>query len=211
MLLAVLGAALAAGLAGWPAPAAAQESSAYYRFYYSSWMQGRVEKSPLDPSGALTDERKLTQNIKAELEVILAGHFGLSFSRQKLHRGFRDEAGAIPACTAPPCSVEENAVQQSLNLTLYARAVEHDKFNLFLGGGTGSADYSYAVDGVDLSDPELHDGQSLARWFAGMEYSFERIGFRLEASTVRASKSFQGRDTELEETFQYFTVFIPLN
>ncbi len=143
--------------------------------------------------------------------MIFLGHLGLSFSRRKLQRSFRDELGVSPGCTAPPCEVSEEAVQQSLNATLYAFEMAHNQFNLFAGGGAGQVDYDLRVDGVKQSRGEVFDNLSLSRWFAGVEYSFERIGFRLEIGSSRAHKELVGQSAEIEERFRYFTVFIPLN
>ena len=194
-----------------PWSARGQEPSVFVRLYYSSWMLGKVRTSPLDPQGALTEEERLTQNPKAELEAIVLGHLGISFSRQKLHRGFQDTDGVTTGCATAPCVVEENAVHEALNLTLYGRRVAHDQFNLFIGGGAGKLDYDFSSDGTRLDEAERHKEMSLSRWFTGVEYSFDRIGFRLEWSRARARKSFQDQQAELDETFQYLTVFIPLN
>lgn len=194
-----------------PWSARGQEPSVFVRLYYSSWMLGKVRVSPLDPQGALTETQRLTQNPKAELEAIFLGRFGISFSRQKLHRGFQDTAGVTTGCATAPCVVEENAVHEAFNLTLYGRRVAHDQFNLFIGGGAGKVDYDFSSDGTRLDEAERHKEMSLSRWFAGVEYSFDRIGFRLEWSRARARKSFQDQQAELDETFQYLTVFIPLN
>lgn len=200
-------------LASLPSQASAQagDSPVMFRFYYSSWMSGKVEASPADPAGVLKDEARLNQNLKSELEAIFLGHVGLSFSRLKMHRDYLDTRGLTAGCAGISCFVDENAVHETFNLTLYGREVEHDKFNLFLGAGGGKADYDYSIDGARQVNDDLYKDMSVERTFAGVEYSFQRIGFRLEISRVRASKTFQGTEAVLEETFQYFTVFIPLN
>lgn len=197
-----------------PCAAAAQEPDTFVRLYYSSWMEGKVRESPADPTGRFTEDATLSQNPLAGLEVIFLRRLGLSFVRQKMERTFEDETGLVAGCAAPPCTIDERTVEQSLNLTLYAREMAHNQFNLFLGGGAGELDTTYRVDGILQTHGELYDNLSLARWFAGLEFTFERIGFRLEWSRVEADKTLPDATPSsagVEETFQYLTLVIPLN
>ena len=190
-------------------PAGARaEPSVFARLYWSSWMTGQVQQSPADPQGLFRESDGLTGNIKAELEAIFLQRLGVSFSRQKMEREFHDPMGV---CASPPCLVNERAVHESLNLTLYARQVTHDQFNLFAGGGAGYVDYNYSIDGVSQSQGEVFSNMSLARWFAGFEYTFDRIGFRVEVSRATAGKSVLGQSADLSETFRYLTLVVPLN
>src|SRR3990172_5937052 len=101
-----------AALCALPAGARAAEPDTYVRLYWSSWMTGQVQASPADPQGQMTDGATLTGNIKAELEAIFLQRVGLSFSRQKMERGYVDPGGA---CGAPPCFVTERALHESAN------------------------------------------------------------------------------------------------
>ena len=197
-------------LAALPRGARADEP-VFVRLYYSTWMTGRVEQSPLDPAGAFTGSDGLVQNPRSELEAIFLRRLGLSYARQKLERRLVDGAGRVGGCSAPPCDVVEHALQQSLNLTLYGRAVRHDQFNLFAGAGAGYLDYDYAVNGTPQTGGSLHRGLSLSRWFLGLEYTFERVGFRLELSRVSAYQALEGQEARAAATYRYLTLVIPLN
>jgi len=184
------------------------EPGVFARLYWSSWMTGQVQHSPADPQGLFRESDTLTGNIKAELEAIFLQRLGVSFSRQKMERAYVDP---LAVCATPPCLINERAVHESLNLTLYAREVTHDQFNLFAGGGAGYVDYNYWINGASQSQGELFSNQSMGRWFAGFEYTFDRIGFRVEISRATAGKSVLGQSAELAETFRYLTLVIPLN
>lgn len=202
LLLSLLGLALLAP------SARAQDPSVLVRLYWSSWMTGEVQHSPADPLGMQREAHTLTGNIKSDAELIFLQRLGVSFSRQKMERKYFDLA---LTCANPPCRVDESAVHESLNLTLYGRRVTHDQFNLFAGGGAGYLDYNYAIDGIPQANGDVYSNMSLARWFAGFEYTFERIGFRVEVSRVTAGKSVPGQTADVAETFRYLTLVIPLN
>ena len=142
------------------------------------------------------------------LLAIFLQRLGVSFSRQKMERAYVDP---LASCAAPPCVIAERALHESLNLTLYARQVTHDQFNLFAGGGAGYVDYDYRVNGVSQSPGELFSNLSLGRWFAGFEYTFDRIGFRVEISRATASKTLLDQSVDIAETFRYLSLVIPLN
>ncbi|HKJ00594.1 MAG TPA: hypothetical protein VKB51_19145 [bacterium] len=206
----VLLAVLALGtLPAWPGTAHADDP-VFVRLYYSSWMTGRVDRSPADPTGAFSNEM-LTQNPDVGVEAIFMRRLGLSFTRQKLLRDFSDPAGSVAGCAAAPCQVSENGVQQAVNLTLYGRPVQHDQFNLFAGGGAGSLDYGYRTDGTAYPGGDLFKSLSLSRWFFGLEYTYDRIGFRIEISHASASQTIAGQKAELGAAYRYLTLVIPLN
>ena len=177
------------------------EPSVFMRFYYSHWLDGKVLGSPFDPAGAYEGE-VVDTSTKGALEMVVFGHFGLSYSRQKIHREFIDSSSQF---------VDENSLQRSYNLTLYGKRVRHDQFNYFLGGGLGRSNYLYSVNGISLQNADLHTDMSSRRWFAGVEYSFDRIGFRVEFGDTEAERTFGGQTARLDQSFRYLTVFIPLN
>lgn len=195
-----------------PMTAVAQEDpSVFFRFYYSSWMDGEVAKSPLDPNGVFTGDQGLKKNRKTELELIFWGRVGLSGSRYYLNRQFTDQTGGTAICATPPCDVTENGIFQTYNLTLYGSDVSHDQFNFFAGAGSGNGNYEYYLDGVLQDKGGLFTNLSTKRYFVGFQYTYQRIGFRFEINRITASKTFQGETAEVEETLKYLTVFIPLN
>jgi hypothetical protein len=198
-----------------PAAARAQGPSAddkvFVRLYYSEWMTGRLENTPADPAGRFAGNDTVTMNPKAALEVIFLRRIGLSYSRQKLLRDFVDPAGTVAGCGGVSCRVSETGVQQSLDLTLYGRRVEHDQFNLFAGGGAGYLDYGYRANGVQQTSGDLYKSIPLARYFFGLEYTFERIGFRIEVSHTEADKTLGGVLTRVRANYRYLTLVIPLN
>jgi hypothetical protein len=209
--LAVVCALLAAyTLAALPGLARAADPGIPVRLYYSHWMDGHLKETPLDPQGQFSDLAPLHRNDKLELEAIFWQHAGLSYSRQRVEREFVVPSTLLP-CGAPNCAVRELSVQQSLNLTLYARAVDHNQLNLFAGGGAGKADYDQSINDVAKSGGGLFEGMALTRWFYGVDVTFQRIGFRVEVSNARASKSAPGQSVRLDETFRYLTLIIPLN
>lgn len=195
-----------------PMTAGAQEDPAvFFRFYFSSWMDGEVAKSPLDPNGAFTEDQALNENRKAEIEMIFWGRVGLSGSKYYLSRQFTDETGGTAICASPPCEVIESGIFQTVNVTLYGSAVSKDQFNFFVGAGAGKGDYDYFLNGGRQDKGELFSNMATKRVFVGFEYTFNRIGFRIEINKITASKTFGGETAELEETLKYFTVYIPLN
>lgn len=210
-----LGLALLTGLgagvlAAGPGTARA-DAPVFVRLYYSQWMTGRLERSPADPNGVFAGNAGLTQNAQTGLEAVFLRRIGLSYVRQKLLRNINNGAGVITGCSSAPCFVAENGVAQSVNVSLYARAVEHDQFNAFAGGGAGYEDYSYSAGGAPYPGGDLFKSLSLSRWFFGAEYTFDRIGFRVEVSRSSATKTLQGKTAQLDATYRYLTLVIPLN
>jgi hypothetical protein len=110
-------------------------------------------------------------------------------------------------------TMQEDWEQHLFNLTLYLREAGHDRFNLYAGGGSGALDaYRWSVDGVRQDDPLRHRNMPLTRAFGGVDYTFERIGFRLEYSQVDADKKSAGLGTDrMRQTYRQFIVFIPFN
>lgn len=197
---------IAAALLAVPGPARAQDDgappAALFRIYYSPYFAGTVERSPADPDGDFTDEPPDLAH-KVELEAILWGHLGLSVGRTPFYRKFQDDQGRL---------VDEHAEERYANLTLYARRSAHNQFNLFLGAGQGTiAEYRVKGDGQRTDQAPLHRDLDLQRQFAGVEYTFDRLGVRLEAVRTHAENEEAGRKTELDRTMQYLTFYIPLN
>jgi hypothetical protein len=191
--------------------AAHAETDPRVRLYWSSWMTGQIAGSPADPAGSFTGSEELGQNIAAGLEAIFLNRVGVSYSRMRLQRDFSDAAGAVAGCATPPCQISERGLEQSLNLTLYAWDTRGNGFNAFAGGGAGNMDYSYQVDGALQTSGELYNALSLSRWFWGIEYTYERIGFRIEISRVTAHNELSGLEARLEHDLRYLTLIIPLN
>lgn len=194
-------------LAAWPARAQNGDettSPALFRIYYSPYFDGVVEKSPADPDGKYKSARVDKAN-KVDLEVILFGYIGLSVTRIPFYRTFKNSMGQ---------TVEEHAEIRSGNLTLYARESRHNAWNLFVGTGVGHIDeYRIKIDGARIGkkDPLLRD-YSLRRNFAGLEYTFDRLGIRYEfTQNIAERKTGDGRSATLEQTIQYLTFYIPLN
>ena len=186
-----------------PAPAQAQSASHLARFYYSEMVAGQVQRTPLDPNGDYAGE-PINSGAKGELEVILWRRVGVGASRQTVARKFVDAAGQ---------DLRENWVQYSANVTLYALESRHDAFNLFIGGGVGSVErYKSSIDHVPQTIQGLHTDLQLTRWLGGLEYTFDRIGIRLEVSGVAAAKSEGGQKAELAgQTYQHVSFYIPFN
>ncbi|MBI3993283.1 MAG: hypothetical protein HY342_08410 [Candidatus Lambdaproteobacteria bacterium] len=184
-------------------PAQAQPAKHLARFYYSEMASGEVQRTPLDPDAAYAGE-PLDAGAKGELEVILWRRVGIGASRQTVARKFEDAAGR---------DLRENWVQYSANVTLYLLESRHDAFNLFIGGGVGSVErYKSSIDRVPQTIQGLHTDLQLTRWLGGLEYTWERIGIRLEVSGVEASKSDGGQQAELAgQTYQHVTFYIPFN
>ena len=188
----------------WASPLLAEEPSAYFRLYYAPYFIGMVEQSPADPDGDYRDE-EVDSAHKVDVELILFKFIGISATRIPFRRKFENADGQ---------TVEESAEQRAVNLTLYAMESRHNSWNLFIGGGMGSIDtYRIKVDGdrVGRKDPLLRD-YKYQRTFAGVEYTFDRLGIRLEFTRESAERETNdGRKAKLKQTFQYVTFYIPFN
>ncbi|MDH4247051.1 MAG: hypothetical protein OEW39_04470 [Deltaproteobacteria bacterium] len=183
---------------GGAAPAGA-ESNALVRFYYSNWISGSVTRSPFDPVGGHEGE-PLQPLVKGEAEIILFKRVGISYTRQKVGRNF--EEGGL--------EVEEYSLQTFSNLTLYLMASSHNAFNLFGGAGGGQGDYRLYLNRFEKVDP-LYENIPLFRRFVGMEYTLERIGFRLELTRIEGAKLDGSRQVSMDQRLGYFSVYIPFN
>jgi hypothetical protein len=51
----------------------------------------------------------------------------------------------------------------------------------------------------------------LSRAFGGIDYTFERIGFRYEYSVVDVEKDTAGFKDKINQTYQHIGFFIPFN
>ena len=188
----------------WASPLLADEPSAYFRLYYAPYFTGTVEQSPADPDGDYRDE-EVDSAHKVDVELILFKYVGISATRIPFRRKFENADGQ---------TVEESAEQRAVNLTLYAMESRHNSWNLFIGGGMGSIDtYRIKVDRdrVGRKDALLRD-YKYQRTFAGVEYTFDRLGIRLEFTRESAERETNdGRKAKLKQTFQYVTFYIPFN
>src|SRR5690349_15988149 len=109
------------------------------RFYYSPAAAGVTHKSPADPNGK-DQSAAVDSTWKADLELILWGHLGLSGSRQNVLRDYDNSAGQ---------KVHEEWVQVFWNAALYLRQAGYNKFNVYGGAGTGQVEkYKYSFDDV---------------------------------------------------------------
>ena len=184
------------------AAAAWAESNTLLRFYYSPYAVGTIARSPADPNGDKKSEA-VDNTWKGDLEVILWRRLGISASRQYVSRDFDNAAGQ---------AVHEEWVQYSYNLALYLREANHNKFNVYAGGGTGQIEkYKFSFDNVRQNDPKRHVNMPLSRVFGGIDYTFERIGFRYEYSVVDVEKDTMGFKDKLIQTYQHIGFFIPFN
>jgi hypothetical protein len=194
--------ALAFSLLLLSAAAVRAESNTLLRFYYSPNAMGTISKSPADPNGDKKSEA-VDSTWKGDLELILWRRLGLSASRQNVLRDFDNAAGQ---------AVHEEWVQYSYNLALYLREVNHYKFNLYAGGGTGVVEkYRYSFDKVRQNTRARDQNMPLSRAFGGIDYTFERIGFRYEYSVVDVEKDTAGFKDKLDQTYQHIGFFIPFN
>lgn len=191
------------GLVCAAAPAFAQPApNAQLRLYYSPYFSGQVDKSPADPDGSYSDE-KADDAHKVELEVILYRHFGLSAARIPFHRNFKNKDGD---------TVDESAEERMYSLTLYATESRKDSWNVFAGTGWGEISrYLIRVNNVREDEAPLHRDLQLRRNFAGFEYTFDRLGVRVEADQIMASRESNGQKAKLEQQFLFLSFYIPFN
>lgn len=182
--------------------ASAQDASHLVRLYVSPANQGQVRETPADPDAELAEEAVPLAR-KADLELILWRRLGLSVTRQSVVRRFELSDGR---------EVKDRSVSTAYNLTLYALQSRHNAFNLFLGGGTGAVEeYEARVDGEPLNLEPFDRGLPLRRAFAGIEYTFRRLGVRLEVVREQAHREKDDREADLNQTLQYLTFYIPFN
>lgn len=181
---------------------ASAEGNVMWRFYYGQAFHSELPSTPTDPDG----EEQTTQPKqvgKGELELILWLRAGINLSREVVLREFD---------VTPTITATEEWLQYVGSLTLYALPVEHNSFNLFAGFGNGYVEsYKLRLNGSMQTRPSAHKGINLHRTFGGVEYTWERIGFRIEVSRMTGEKTADGIDAKLDQTHQYLTLVIPLN
>lgn len=193
-----------AAVVAWAAPAWAQDDggSVYVRIHYAPYFVGELEKSPADPQGQYESEM-VDQADKLELELVFLRHLGISASRIRFAREFENGAQQ---------KVNESASALMLNATLYGSPVRHNAWNMLLGIGYGTiGEYRIKVDAVRQDESPLHRNLTVRRIFAGIEFTFDRLGIRYELNQIEAEKSSGSKKTELSGVFQFVTFFIPLN
>ncbi|MDH4224406.1 MAG: hypothetical protein OEW12_02025 [Deltaproteobacteria bacterium] len=179
----------------------AKEPSHLVRLYYSPAYKASAAFTPADPSGAYKGE-KVDVATKGEFELILFRRLGLSATRQPFSRAYVDTQNR---------KVEEKGTQLSMGLTVYLLESGHDSFNLFGGYGKGVVEnYEYAVAGARQDTPFMKN-IPLERVFGGVEYTFTRLGIRLEAARITASKSEPGQTAKLDMLVQNLSFYIPFN
>jgi hypothetical protein len=198
----VFAAALAAALVFAPGRPGAQEPPRFqFRLYYSPLFSSHIEKTPFDGSGRYDAEPADTAQ-KIEAEIIMFRYFGVSAARIPFYRDFKADGE----------TVNEHAEEQFFSIALYATEVRHDSWNVFIGTGWGEvAQYQFKVDGVRQDTAPLHRNIPLTRLYGGLEYTWERLGVRLEYNRITGENESEGQKAKLDQTFQYLTFFIPFN
>src|SRR5262249_5010832 len=149
------------------------------RFYYSPEAASVIHSSPADPKGKDSDQAA-DSTWKGDLELIFWGRLGLGASRQNVLREFDNSAGQ---------KIQQEWEQFSYNATLSLREAGYNRFNVFAGAGSGQVEkYKYSVDDVRMDTRRRHMAMPLSRTFGGIDYTFERIGFRYEYNSVQVEK-----------------------
>ena len=172
------------------------------RLHYSPAFSSQIARTPADPDGKYSSEKADLAN-KVEFELILFRYFGVSAARIPFYRHFIDNDGQ---------RVDEHAEEVMYSATLYATESRHNSWNVFIGTGWGEiAEYRIKVDGEREDKGPLHRHMPLRRNFIGAEYTFDRLGVRLEANQISADKSSGGEKAELEQQFVFLTFYIPFN
>ena len=173
-----------------------------YRLYYSPAFVSQIDRTPYDTDGKYDSERADMAN-KVELELILFRYFGISATRIPFYRQFKNKEGE---------TVDEHAEEQFFNMTLYATESRHNSWNVFIGTGWGNlGEYRIKVNNERVDEAPLHRDLQLRRNFIGFEYTFDRLGVRIEANQITARKETGGEKAELRQMFQYLTFYIPFN
>lgn len=195
--------AIAWGLLGSAATAWAEPpADVQVRLYYSPAFSSEIGKTPADPDGTYRD-KKANEAQKVEFELILFRYVGVSAARIPFQRRFIDNAGV---------SVDESAEERMFSVTLYATESRPDSWNLFAGTGWGEiSQYRIHLDGVRQDQAPLHRDLQLRRNFAGFEYTFERLGVRVEVNQIAGLRESAGQSAKLEQQFLFLTFYIPFN
>lgn len=176
------------------------QARTWFRASYSPLFNGSVQKSPLDPSGKQSGQE--VRAPKGEVEMIVWDRLGIQATRQEVARGYKSGGRKY----------DEKSVQLSVNLALYAFESGHMQSNWFAGLGTGVVEtYKFKVDGVFQQDTKLHNDIPLQRTFVGWEYTWDRVGMKIELSQVQASQTVKDQDVEIQQRFANLAFFIPLN
>ena len=171
------------------------------RFYVNAFSASQVDKTPVDPDG--DQKSKTTGNDGAGLELILYKRVGLSVSQDYQGRNFTDSAGN---------EVKERWVSTYYNVTAYLKEAGKSRGNFFLGAGTGTVDrYDAEINGFSTAPMNPARNLDLTRYFAGVEYAFQRIGFRAAYIKSESSGTVSGQKYELNQTLQVLSVVVPFN
>ncbi|MFI5399742.1 MAG: hypothetical protein ACHQZQ_01655 [SAR324 cluster bacterium] len=171
------------------------------RLYVDALTVGSIDKTPADPDGRFSGSSFGSDS--ATLEAILYGHIGLSISQQYEYRKYTNQAGL---------DTQENWVNTYYSLTGYLRSAGHDRANGFLGYSAGTVDrYTEKSNGTPVAPFNPARNLPLTRLFAGVEYTFERIGFRVEWVQSEASAKVSGQKANLDQTLQVLSAYIPFN
>jgi hypothetical protein len=195
-------AALATLICGSALVQAQEPPNFQYRLHYSPAFTSHIDKTPFDTTGKYGDEPADMAN-KIEAEVVMFRYFGLSVARIPFYRQFKADGGQ---------SVDEHGNENLYSVTLYATQVQHDSWNLFIGTGWGSIpEYRIKIDGERVDTAPLDRNLQLRRVHGGIEYTWDRLGVRLEVNRITAREKSGGQKAELDQVFQYLTFFIPFN
>jgi len=198
-------AALAVALALLAGAACAQQADAgadfQLRLYVDALTGGSIDKTPADPAGTFS-KRSFGSN-GAALEAILFGHIGLSISQQYEYRKYVNQAGL---------DTQEDWVNTYYSMTAYLRSTGRKGANVFAGYSAGTVDrYTEKLNGTPALPLSTARNMPLTRLFAGVEYTFERIGFRAAWVQSEASAKISGQKVNLDQTLQVLSVYIPFN
>jgi len=173
-----------------------------YRLYYSPAFSSHIDKTPFDTKGKYGDEPADAAN-KIEAEVVMFKYFGLSVARIPFYRQFKDNDGR---------NIDEYGEENLYSVTLYATEVRHSSWNVFFGTGWGSIpEYRIRIDGKREDRAPLDRDLQLRRIHGGIEYTWDRLGVRIEVNQITARKDSGGEKAQLDQVFQYLTFFIPFN
>jgi hypothetical protein len=202
----VLGAAVAFALGLWAAPVWAQQASEVgpplqLRLYVNALTAGKITKTPADPNGTFSGNSFGSNG--ATLEFIILRHAGLSVSQQFEERHTTSPAGV---------DTKEDWVNTYYSLTAYVFATGHGRGNIFAGYSTGTVD-RYTEKQAGMTVPPFNPARNLplTRTFAGLDYTFNRIGFRAEWVQSEAADKISGQKVNLNQMLQVLSVYIPFN
>ncbi len=171
------------------------------RLYINAYSSGQIDKTPQDPNG--DQKAKTFGNDGASLELILYKRVGVSVSQDYQGRNYTDSAGN---------DVKERWISTYYNLTGYLKEAGKDRWNFFVGAGTGTVDrYEAEVNGFSSPPTDPARNLDLTRYFGGLEYAFQRIGFRAAYIQSQASGTISGQKLELNQIIEVLSIFVPFN